>query len=1510
MKSKYLQRCLLAASITTALAATAPLACANDWSNPGLGDWADSANWIGGVPNNAGGWAIGNVQNGGTAIISSTVPTVSEAWAGNNGGVGNIIVTNGGTLNVANWLVVARNGGGGNTPLSLLRVDGGTVNKTGDGFIVGDPANCRGEFHITGSGIVNVTGGWFGVGNDSGWGWVYLRDNAQLLLSDGRDFNIGDWGANTRGWCYMQDNARIDVRRFWVGKNDTMGVMVQSGGIVQGYTPTANEWRIGEGANAYGFYQLTGGTFNNPNNLHIGASGKGLWYQSGGTATFTGWTAPGRYASGWGIVYLTGGSMVHNGTGPHLFCAEQGHGEISVSGSASLDCNLSLVVAHGYDGANGDGYCNLNGGTLSVPAIEQWGTGMGHLSLNGGTIKAKASTTNFLNGLMDTRIFSGGVTFDTDGKDIRVNQALMAAAGNGVMSIPVATPGSGYIAPPIVQISGDGYMATAVAQIDAAGAVTGIVVTCPGYYYFNPPTVTLVGGGASTPATAGTPALGAVSAGNVTKIGAGTLTLGGANDYTSATIVSAGRLINTTDAYGAAPVTVANGAGYGVQLSISFGQLNLSSLTLGTTDATTLDFDVGGFGNPVVPPLNVTGNLALNGTVTVNIADALPQIGLVPLMQYGGKTGPGNFVLGTLPAGVQATLVHDTTAKTLFLNITGVGLPRWDGTVDGVWDIATTSNWVEQSTSLPTVYKDGAPVLFDDQALGTTSVTLGTTVQPSGVALANSTLTYSLTGAGKISGTTAVTKSGTGTFTLATGNDYTGPTYVNGGTLAVSNLANGGTASAIGKSSAAATNLVLAGGTLSYAGPATTINRSYLVRTAVGGIETLSDLGLSGNVSALAGGGFQKKGPAKLTYSGTGANELAAGGYPSLNVLDGTVLFDGSAGSQVNHVAGEMWVGGSATTSSALVLSNTTLNVDSWFALGRGNGALGLSSTATLYNSALRSGASSLGYDGGLPGNLQSPVMTLNGTSTFTNTGDMNLGESSGSSATVNLKDSSIWHNTARVHVGWHNNATGAIVMAQSSKLAVNAWFSVGHEGGIGTFTMNNNSSAWILWDLNITDVDTGDGTMNLNDNAEVSFGSCFIGKGVGSTGLVNQNGGLAYGRPDGNEWHIGFHGAGTWNLTGGSMVASNHWFIVGRWADGPGVLNVSGGAVNHYTTSGKLIRVGEDGTGILNVSGAGSVTSLGTEITVGWNATGNGTINLNGGTLQARRIIGGAGTSALNFNSGKLIAGPNANADFLSALTTVTVQAGGAVIDTGAQNLGIGLSLLDGGGNGGLTKLGTGTLALLGANTYTGATMVNEGTLAGTGIIAGSVTVASGATLAPGLSIGTLTVNGALALNAGCTTYIEVNKTDGTSDQVAGTSAVAYGGTLVLKNLAGQLAVGDTFTLFPNGTRTGLFSTVLSDTPGQSVTWDTTQLTVNGTVKVATAVPAPVTLVPVVSGGNMTLAWPLNQIGWELQTQANPLSIGVSNNWVTVPGSTLTNTVVLPVNPAAGATFFRLVFP
>ena len=62
------------------------------------------------------------------------------------------------------------------------------------------------------------------------------------------------------------------------------------------------------------------------------------------------------------------------------------------------------------------------------------------------------------------------------------------------------------------------------------------------------------------------------------------------------------------------------------------------------------------------------------------------------------------------------------------------------------------------------------------------------------------------------------------------------------------------------------------------------------------------------------------------------------------------------------------------------------------------------------------------------------------------------------------------------------------------------------------------------------------------------------------------------------------------------------------------------------------------------------------------------------------------------------------------------------------------------------------------------------------------------------------------------------------------------------------------------------------------------------------------------VSGNLLDLSWPV--AGGRLQTQTNGPGVGITANWVTQPGSTTTNHVVIPIDPANGSVFYRLAIP
>jgi len=70
------------------------------------------------------------------------------------------------------------------------------------------------------------------------------------------------------------------------------------------------------------------------------------------------------------------------------------------------------------------------------------------------------------------------------------------------------------------------------------------------------------------------------------------------------------------------------------------------------------------------------------------------------------------------------------------------------------------------------------------------------------------------------------------------------------------------------------------------------------------------------------------------------------------------------------------------------------------------------------------------------------------------------------------------------------------------------------------------------------------------------------------------------------------------------------------------------------------------------------------------------------------------------------------------------------------------------------------------------------------------------------------------------------------------------------------------------------------------------------------------VTLKSTLTNGMLQLSWPADHTGWRLQTQANPLSVGLGTNWVNLPNSNLTNQYSAPISTTNGNVFFRLVYP
>ncbi|MGA2247542.1 MAG: hypothetical protein ABSH48_21360 [Verrucomicrobiota bacterium] len=122
---------------------------------------------------------------------------------------------------------------------------------------------------------------------------------------------------------------------------------------------------------------------------------------------------------------------------------------------------------------------------------------------------------------------------------------------------------------------------------------------------------------------------------------------------------------------------------------------------------------------------------------------------------------------------------------------------------------------------------------------------------------------------------------------------------------------------------------------------------------------------------------------------------------------------------------------------------------------------------------------------------------------------------------------------------------------------------------------------------------------------------------------------------------------------------------------------------------------------------------------------------------------------------------------------------------------------------------------------------------------------------------------------------------------------------------------VGSTFTLLNYTSEAGtLFPR--TNLPA-FITWQTNYNPTDFSITVAarSTNPAPSTLFYTkTSPTNLFLEWYGDHTGWQLQSQTNSLSIGLSNNWTVVTGSGLTNQILTAIAATNPTVFFRMIYP
>jgi hypothetical protein len=132
-------------------------------------------------------------------------------------------------------------------------------------------------------------------------------------------------------------------------------------------------------------------------------------------------------------------------------------------------------------------------------------------------------------------------------------------------------------------------------------------------------------------------------------------------------------------------------------------------------------------------------------------------------------------------------------------------------------------------------------------------------------------------------------------------------------------------------------------------------------------------------------------------------------------------------------------------------------------------------------------------------------------------------------------------------------------------------------------------------------------------------------------------------------------------------------------------------------------------------------------------------------------------------------------------------------------------------------------------------------------------------------------------------------------------------GGTLKLINAGPALQPGDKFTLFPVAYPGQIVGANLLTIAPVGFTVNAANLGVDGSVTVATVLPAP-TITASVTGSTLNLSWPSSWIGaMHLQSQTNTLAKGLGTNWVDIPGTDAAATYSATLNRTNASVFYRL---
>jgi len=1062
------------------------------------------------------------------------------------------------------------------------------------------------------------------------------------------------------------------------GADSFTGAINGAGSLIKTGTGTTT---LG-GANGY-----TGGTTVLGGTLALGSGGRlgqgDLSIAGAGTVDLGGHATTVGMLSGAGALQLgaSGALTIDTATNSNF------SGAISGSNASLTNAGTGTLT---LGGANDFGALNVNAGRVVAANAGALGTST-VVTVSGGALELGASqSVAALNGSGDVALNGNRLTIAGGNyAGVATGTGGLTVTGNATLSGANAYTGTTTVASGTLALSGSvagGVDVANGATLNGTGSAAGVVTLASG--------ATLEIGSGSTAGNLTTGGL-VLASGSVLNFGLGAAGVAGASDH----IQVNGDLVLD----GTLNVSNIGGFGVGVYRLIDYtGALTDNGLDLGTLPAgtnrtrTQVQTAIGSQVNLVVadslPEVQFWNgaNSSSNGTIeggsgswtvartawsdanggnndswggrfavfqgaagTVTVDDAIDFSGM-QFMTDGYVIAAGTGTLNAVEAQTNIRVDPNVTA-TISASIGGTGgLNKLDtGTL-----ILTGANSYAGTTTAAggTLRAGGAGALPTNTAVTVASgatldiaaaQTIASLTGDGSVTLSGGGLTTggdnsSTRFGGVISGAGSLTKTGTGIFTLAGANSYTGGTSIQGGTLRL----DGGTIGNGNLAVAAGAAFDLNGGTASVAALSGT--GSILLGSGSLSAGGAADSSFGGVISGT--GSFTKTGAGNLTLTGINS-------YTGLTSIRGGTL---TIGSGILPTAGAVSIdaGASLALTGAVTLGNLT---------GAGSVALG-ANTLTL---AAGNYAGAINGTGGL---------TKTGTGTLTLTG------ASGYTGATTLSGGTL-------------AISGAGSIAASSGVALAGGASLNIAGASAAQTVNG------LTGVSGTSVVLGANRLTVNNGAANSFagvisGTGSLGKsGAGTLTLTAANtysGGTFVTGGTLTAGVANAFGSGVLTVTApGTVNLANFSTTVGGLA-GDGNITL-GSAILTVNSTGSTAYSGVlSGTGRLIKSGAGTLTLNGVNTYTGSTTINEGLLVVNGSlagtlTIGANGRLGGSGktgslsitgtvapgnsigtlnvTGSLTFAAGstyQVEVAPSGISDQIIATGTVTINGGTVSVLTG----------------------------------------------------------------------------------------------------------------------------------------------------------------------------------------------------------------------------------------------------